>query len=103
MEWQDGDDGLDLQDKLVGDDDIRLDAVTDWRALVKDGNCDLPREGNARVSQFAARATGVLESHTPRAAATLSVTVREEPRDRPSRVAASSARRLLMVPVFPKM
>ena len=26
MDWQDGGDGFDLQDKLVGDDDIRLEA-----------------------------------------------------------------------------
>ena len=33
MDWQDGGDGFDLQDKLVGDDYIRLEAVTDWCAL----------------------------------------------------------------------
>jgi len=34
MDWQDGGDGFDLQDKLVGDEDIRLEAVTE---LVRPG------------------------------------------------------------------
>jgi len=54
--WQDGADGFDFQDKLARDDDIRLEAVADFRALVEDGNCDLPGEGNACVCQFSAQA-----------------------------------------------
>ena len=45
-----GGDGFDLQDKLVGDNDIRLEAVTDWCTFISDGNRDLPREDNARLS-----------------------------------------------------
>ena len=54
MDWQDGADGFDFQDKLARDDDIRLEAVPDFRALIEDGNCDLPAEGNACVYQFSA-------------------------------------------------
>ena len=56
MDWQDGADGFDFQDKLARDDDIRLEAVADFRALIEDGNCDLPGEGNACVCQFSAQA-----------------------------------------------
>ena len=56
MDWQDGGDGFDCQDKLARDDDIRLAAVADCRALIEDGNCDRPGEGNAGVCQFPAQA-----------------------------------------------
>jgi len=56
MDWQDGADGLDFQDRLARDDDIRLEAVAYFRALVEDGKCDLPGEGNACVCQFSAQA-----------------------------------------------
>ena len=56
MDWQDGADGLDFQDELARDDDIRLAAVAGFRALIEDGNCDLPGEGNGCVCQFPAQA-----------------------------------------------
>ena len=56
MDREDGGDGFDLQDKLVCDDDIRLEAVADRCAFINDGNCDLPREAKARLAQFAAQA-----------------------------------------------
>ena len=56
MDREDGGDSFDLRDKLVCDDDIRLESVTDRSALINDGDCDLPREGNARLCQFAAQA-----------------------------------------------
>ena len=56
MNWQDGADGFDFQDKLARDDDIRLEAVADFRALIDDRNCDLPAEGNACACQFSAQA-----------------------------------------------
>jgi hypothetical protein len=56
MDWQDGADGFDFQDKLARDDDIRLEAVADFRALIEDGNSGLPGEGNACVCQFSAQA-----------------------------------------------
>ena len=56
MDWQDGADGFDFQDKLARDDNIRLEAVADFRALIEDGNCDLPGEGNACACQFSAQA-----------------------------------------------
>ena len=56
MDWQDGADGFDFQDKLARDNDIRLEAVANFRALIEDGNCDLPGEGNACVRQFSAQA-----------------------------------------------
>ena len=56
MDWQDGADGFDFQDKRACDDDIRLEAVADIRAAVEDVNCDLPSEGNACVCQFLAQA-----------------------------------------------
>ena len=56
MDWEDGGDGFDLQDKLVCDDDIRLEAGADRRALIDDGNCHLPREAKARLAQLAAQA-----------------------------------------------
>ena len=56
MDWQDGADGFDFQDKLARDDDIRLEAVADFGALIEDGNCDLPGEGNTCVCQFSAQA-----------------------------------------------
>ena len=34
MDWQDGAEGFDFQDKLARDDDIRLEAVTDFHALI---------------------------------------------------------------------
>ena len=52
MDWQDRADGFDFQDKLARDDDIRLEAVADFRALIDDRNCDSPAEGNACVDQF---------------------------------------------------
>jgi hypothetical protein len=45
-----------LLEKLVYDDAIRFVAVTNWCALINVGNYDLPREGNARLFQFAAQA-----------------------------------------------
>jgi hypothetical protein len=56
MDWQDGADGFDFQDKLARDDDIRLEAVAHFRALIKNRNCDLPGEGNASICQFLAQA-----------------------------------------------
>ena len=56
MDGQDGADGFDFQDKLAGDDNIRLDAVADFCALIEDGNCDLPGEGNTSIRQFSAQA-----------------------------------------------
>ena len=56
MDWQDGAGGFGFQDKLARDDDIRLEAVADFRALIADGNCDLSSEGNACVCQFPAQA-----------------------------------------------
>ena len=32
VDWEDGSDGFDLREKLMGDDYIRLEAITDWRA-----------------------------------------------------------------------
>jgi hypothetical protein len=55
MDWQDGAGGFDFRDTLARDHDIRLAAVADFRALVEDGNCDLPDEGHARVYQFSAQ------------------------------------------------
>jgi hypothetical protein len=49
MDWQDGADGSDFQDKLARDD-IRLEAVSDFRAIIEDGNCDLPGGGNASAN-----------------------------------------------------
>jgi len=37
MDWQDGGDGFDFQDKLACGHDIRLEAVADTRALIEDG------------------------------------------------------------------
>ena len=54
MGWEDGGNAFDLQYKFVCDDDIRLEGVADWSALIY--NCDLPREGNAHVSQLVAQA-----------------------------------------------
>jgi hypothetical protein len=56
VDWQDCADGFDFQDKLARDDDIRLEAVADFRAFVEDGNCNLAGEGNACVCQFSAQA-----------------------------------------------
>jgi len=56
MDWRDRADGFDFQDKLARDNNIRLEAVADFRALIEDGNCDLPGEGNACVCQFSAQA-----------------------------------------------
>jgi hypothetical protein len=42
MDSQDGADGFDFQNKLARDDNIRLEAVADFRALIEDGNCELP-------------------------------------------------------------
>jgi len=56
MDWQDRADGIDFQDKLARDNDIRLEAVTEFRALIEDGNCDLAGESNACVCQFSAQA-----------------------------------------------
>ena len=56
MDWQDDADGFDFQDKLARDDDICLEAVADFFALIEDGNCDLPGEGYACVCQFSAQA-----------------------------------------------
>jgi hypothetical protein len=56
MDWQDGADGFDFQDKLARDDDIRVEAVADFRAFIADGNRDLPDEGNACFCQFSAQA-----------------------------------------------
>ena len=41
-DWQDGADGFDFQVTLARHDDIRLEAVADFRALIEDGNCELP-------------------------------------------------------------
>jgi hypothetical protein len=65
MNWQDGADGFDFQDKLARDDDIRLEAVADFRALIEDGNCDLPGEGNACVCQFPAQVQIVYDPNSP--------------------------------------
>jgi hypothetical protein len=51
-----GPDDFDFQDKLARDADIRLEAVAGFRALIEDGNCDLPGEGNACVCQFSVQA-----------------------------------------------
>jgi hypothetical protein len=63
VDWQDGADDVDFQDKLARDDDIRLEAIAgfraliaDFRTLIEDGNYDLPAEGNACVCQFPAQA-----------------------------------------------
>jgi hypothetical protein len=56
MDWQDRADGFDFQNQLARDDDIRLETVADFRALIDDRNCDLPAEGNACVYQFSAKA-----------------------------------------------
>jgi hypothetical protein len=56
VDWRDGCDGLNLLDKLVCDDDIRLEAVADWCVLRHDRTCDLPREDNAGLAQLVAQA-----------------------------------------------
>jgi hypothetical protein len=56
MDWQDGADDFDFQDRLARDDDNRLEAVADFRAPIEDGNCGLPGESNACVCQFSAQA-----------------------------------------------
>jgi hypothetical protein len=40
MDWHDAADGFDFQDKLTRDDDIRLEAVADFRAPIDDRHCD---------------------------------------------------------------
>jgi len=47
---------MDWQDKFARDDDIRLEAVAGFRALIEDENSDLPGEGDACVCQFSAQA-----------------------------------------------
>jgi hypothetical protein len=42
--------------KFACDDDIRLEGVADWSALIYDRNRDLPREGNAHIYQLVAQA-----------------------------------------------
>jgi hypothetical protein len=56
MDWQDGANGFDFQNKLARDDDIRLEAVADFRALIEDRNWDLSGKGNTCVRQFSAQA-----------------------------------------------
>ena len=65
MDWQDAADGFDFQDKLARDDDIRLEAVADFRALIADGNCDLPGEDNACICQVSAQAQPHMDSNNP--------------------------------------
>ena len=56
MDWQDGGDGFDFQDKLARDDAIRFETVAGFRALIEDRNCDLPGRGSACVCRFSAQA-----------------------------------------------
>jgi hypothetical protein len=54
MVWQDGGDGLDLQDYLLGDYDVCLESVGDRDGFVDHRKGDLLFEGNARLAQFVA-------------------------------------------------
>jgi hypothetical protein len=42
MDWQDGADGFDFQDRLARHDDIRPEPVADFRDTMADWNFDLP-------------------------------------------------------------
>ena len=61
MDRKDGGHCFDLNDTLVRNNDIRLEAVSDGCALTNDRNCDLPQEDKFRLCQLAS-GTGIAGS-----------------------------------------